>query len=307
MHPRNRHTGHYEFEKLVKAVPELKAFVIRNPSNEMTIDFANPSAVKTLNQALMKLFYGIREWNIPEGYLCPPVPGRSDYIHSIADLLASCHEDQIPRGDGIRVLDIGVGANGIYPLIGRSEYGWSFVGSDIDPEALDAVAATIEANDSLRGGVELRHQTNRARILRGVIDENEEFDLVMTNPPFHESLEAARGGSERKWKNLGREIRGASPVLNFGGQGSELWCEGGEVEFIRTLIDESRAFAKTVFIFSALVSREIHLPALYQALERANVDDVETIEMTQGQKKSRILAWTFLSLDERDAWMKRRW
>ena len=89
MHPRNKHVGRYDFEALTKSVPDLAAFVTLNPLKEQTIDFSNPEAVKALNRALLKTFYGVNRWDIPPGYLCPPVPGRADYIHYTADLLSS--------------------------------------------------------------------------------------------------------------------------------------------------------------------------------------------------------------------------
>jgi 23S rRNA (adenine1618-N6)-methyltransferase len=39
----------------------------------------------------------------------PPIPGRADYIHQIADLLATCNKKVVPTGADIRILDIGVG------------------------------------------------------------------------------------------------------------------------------------------------------------------------------------------------------
>jgi 23S rRNA (adenine1618-N6)-methyltransferase len=301
MHPRNKHRGHYNFSELLGESPCLAGFMKKNPSGESTIDFANPEAVRTLNQALLKRYYGTTGWDVPKGYLCPPVPGRADYIHAMADVLAADSDsgEEIPRGEGVRVLDVGVGANAIYPIIGRSEYGWKFVGSDIDSVALAAAEKIIQANESLRNGVELRLQPNRAQVLKGVISKDEKFDLVISNPPFHASLEDARAGTERKWKNLGRAPGKGAPVLNFGGQGSELWCEGGEVRFIRTMIDESRAFAKNVRVFSSLVSRETSLPAIEQAIRQAMVSESTTVEMTQGQKKTRVLVWSFLPKAER--------
>ena len=60
-----------------------------NPFNDLSIDFFNPKAVKMLNKALLKQYYNIDNWNIPADNLCPPIPGRADYIHHIADLLGS--------------------------------------------------------------------------------------------------------------------------------------------------------------------------------------------------------------------------
>ncbi|MDX2220656.1 MAG: RlmF-related methyltransferase [Burkholderiales bacterium] len=113
LHPRNRHRGRYDFAQLIAALPALEAFLIPNPfdAKELTIDFANPESVMALNAALLKAYYAVDSWRIPPGYLCPPIPGRADYVHFAADLLANDHNGRIPRGPEVRVLDIGVGAN----------------------------------------------------------------------------------------------------------------------------------------------------------------------------------------------------
>ena len=88
LHPRNKHQSHYDFTVLMKSLPALKSFVSINKYNNQSIDFANPEAVKTLNKALLKYFYNIENWNIPDSYLCPPIPGRAEYIHHVADVLS---------------------------------------------------------------------------------------------------------------------------------------------------------------------------------------------------------------------------
>ena len=151
LHPRNRHRGRYDFPQLADALPALKPFLKPNPYDaaELTIDFADPAAVKTLNAALLSHFYGVAHWDIPAHYLCPPIPGRADYLHHVADLLAAGNGGGIPRGNATRILDIGVGANCIYPLIGQHEYGWRFVGTDIDPVTIAAAAPQSDpATDS---------------------------------------------------------------------------------------------------------------------------------------------------------------
>ena len=303
LHPRNRHTGHYDFERLTQASPNLKPFVTLSPRGESTIDFSDPEAVKALNRALLQSFYGISAWDIPTGYLCPPIPGRSDYLHHIADLLAGANRDMVPRGESVRVLDVGTGSSVIYPLIGRCEYGWSFVGTDIDPIAIASAEKIVKANSALSGAVELRRQKERASILRGVISDSEIFDLTICNPPFHASLEEARQGTQRKWDNLGIQ----TSKLNFGGQHSELWCPGGEASFVRRMIEESVDYAENVFCFSALVSKQTHLPAIEAALQRVGAEDCVIVEMAQGQKKSRVVAWTFLTPEQREAWRTKRW
>ena len=300
LHPRNRHRGRYDFTALSQALPALKDFLLANPfnTNELTIDFANPAAVMALNAALLKSFYAVESWCIPPGYLCPPIPGRADYVHHAADLLARDRNGVIPRGADIRVLDIGVGANCIYPLIGHHEYGWRFVGSDTDPVALAAAQQIVDANAGLAAAIEFRLQASPQKIFEGMLTPDDRFDLVLCNPPFHTSAREARAGALRKWKNLGKAGNAESrPKLNFGGQAAELWCEGGEAGFVSRMVAESavlptQAPAAATW-FSALVSREENLPGIYSALKAVRAPRVDTIAMAQGQKKSRMVAWCY--------------
>jgi 23S rRNA (adenine1618-N6)-methyltransferase len=288
MHPRNRHTGRYDFDLLVKRSPELESVAYLNPSGEPTIDFSDPEAVLVLNRALLRTYYGVSAWDLPPGYLCPPIPGRADYLHHAADLLASGGE--VPRGDAVRVLDVGVGANCVYPIIGRAEYGWRFTGSDTDRTALASAQRIVDSNPGLAGGVELRLQTASHAILAGIINGGESFDLVMSNPPFHASLADARSATREKWTKLGRP---SDSVSNFGGIESELWYPGGEETFARRMIEESASFRDQVRWFTVLISKASSLPAVEKALNKAGVVQRREIGMAQGQKKSRIVAWSF--------------
>lgn len=292
LHPRNRHRERYDFELLTKSFPELKHFVIVNAYGDTSIDFFNATAVKMLNRALLKHYYNIAHWNIPDTYLIPPIPGRADYIHHVADLLAAGNKGIIPKGSSVKCLDIGTGANLIYPIIGVHEYGWSFTGTDIDPVAIDAAKAVIILNPELKGKVELRLQLNAEDIFSGIIHKGEQFDVIICNPPFHASAAEARQGSLRKLSNLkGRKIN--TPRLNFGGTNNELWCPGGEVKFIRNMITESRKFAGQCNWFTTLVAKQASLNSIYDALAKAQAKEVKTIAMAQGNKSSRIVAWRF--------------
>lgn len=294
LHPRNRHRGPYDFAALVKASPELGRFVGRARHGGLSIDFADAEAVRRLNRAILRLLYGVEGWDLPEGYLCPPIPGRADYVHHAADLLATLDGGGIPRGAQVRVLDIGTGASLVYPLIGHHDYGWSFVGTDIDQAALDAAQRTISANPGLEAGLELRLQRKRDAVFDGVVGADERFDLSLCNPPFFASAEEARGASRDKWRKLGRDSRAGR---NFGGRGAELWCEGGEVGFIRRMIGESAERPGTCRWFTTLVSKASNLPAVHRALRQAEARDIRTLDMAQGQKKSRLVAWRFDASD----------
>lgn len=128
LHPLNKHRTRYDFKQLIGSFPALAPFVKLNKYQDESIDFSDAKAVKMLNSALLKQFYDIEFWDIPNGYLCPPIPGRADYIHHVAELLGSFKNEKIPKGASIKCLDVGVGANCVYPIIGNKEYGWSFIG-----------------------------------------------------------------------------------------------------------------------------------------------------------------------------------
>ena len=303
LHPRNRHQGRYDFAALIAVEPRLKAFVIINPYGKQSIDFANPAAVRVFNAALLKQLYGIKDWQIPEGYLCPPVPGRADYIHGLADLLASDAKGVIPRGAGFTALDVGTGANCIYPLLGQHDYGWRFIASDIDAQALANARQTLRAN-ALDKVIELRLQSDKSAFFKGVLRADERIVCTLCNPPFHSSAAEASTGSERKWRNLGKQDpQRKLPALNFGGKSNELWCKGGELTFVRNMIKESKDYAEQVLWFTTLVSKSAHIRLLQRVLKQVGAVDVQVCSMAQGQKQSRFLAWTFHTAEQRQAWL----
>jgi len=306
LHPRNKHRERYDFKLLIGSCPELAKYVKMNAYNDESIDFANPKAVKWLNKALLKHYYGIEYWDIPTGYLCPPIPGRADYIHHIADLLGSSNNGKIPTGYNVKCMDIGVGASCVFPIIGNSAYGWSFIGSETDPVALESASKILRNNPFLKRDIELRIQENPKDIFHGIMDRNEPIDMTICNPPFHSSLEEAQEGTLRKLSSLNHK-KITTPTLNFGGQNTELWCEGGEERFVRDMIRQSKQFASNCFWFSTLISKQSHLQSVYDALENVGAAEVKTIPMSQGTKTSRIVAWTFLKPDQQNNWLSTKW
>lgn len=301
LHPRNRHIGRYDFDALTLVCPELKEFIRPNNFGDVSIDFANPFAVKWLNTALLKSFYELENWEIPEGFLCPPIPGRADYIHQIADLLAASNDGIIPSSKNIKGLDIGVGANCVYPIIGNYEYKWSFIGSDIDDVSIDAARKNVSRNPSLTNAIEIRKQNAAHQCFLGVLQKGEYVDFTMCNPPFHGSRAEAQAATLRKLNNLNLNMT-ASVKLNFGGKSNELWTEGGEKRFILNMIAQSKQYASSCLWFTTLVSKQTNLPVIYKALSQVDAAEVKTLSMGQGNKISRVVAWTFLSPELKEQW-----
>lgn len=306
LHPRNRNRARYDLGALIGANPELGNYIKPNKYGVDSVDFSDPIAVKLLNQALLNHYYGIKNWEFPKENLCPPIPGRADYIHHISDLLGENNFGKIPVGDKITCFDIGVGANCIYPIIGVTEYHWKFIGSDVDPKSIISAEQIVNSNSTLKDKVDCRLQNNPKQIFQGIIGEDEKIDISICNPPFHASIEEAQKGTRRKVKNLSG-VKSKNPKLNFSGINNELVTDGGEYQFIQTMIQESLIFSKNCYWFSTLVSKQSHLKGIYESLRKIKVNQIKTIPMGTGNKSSRIVAWTFFSKEEQIAWRETRW
>ena len=284
-HLKNLHSGKYNFEILIKNSGELKKYIKKNPSGEDTIDFGDQNAVLELNKALLKYYYGIKYWDIPSGFLCPPIPGRADYIHHIADLLPKNKKN-------IKVLDIGTGANCIYPLIGNRSYGWKFIGADIDPISVENAKKIIEKNN-LEDEIIIKLQSDKNNFFKGIIDDDY-VDITMCNPPFHASLKEAVAANKRKRDNLNKtRTSKLDEKLNFGGQKAELWCKGGEILFLKKMARESLIYSNNVGYFTSLISKGENIKPMEKILKKLGASEIKIIEMSYGNKISRIIIWSF--------------
>ncbi|MEY2924960.1 MAG: hypothetical protein RLZZ337_1508 [Bacteroidota bacterium] len=292
LHPRNKHNKSYNFDALIAQTPQLANYVTVNKYGVRTLDFFNAEAVKLLNQSLLNSDYNIEFWDIPKGYLCPPIPGRADYIHYLADLLAAENKGDIPRGANTKILDIGTGANCIYPILGALEYDWDFVGCDVDDKAVKVANAIINANPSLTKKISILKQQNPQKIFDTIIQPTDKFAATICNPPFHASEQEVISSNLKKLKKLTGK-KHTELQLSFGGQHNELWYPGGELAFIKKMIIESAHFANQVGWFTTLVSKGGNVTELQKVLTRIKAKEVKTIEMGQGNKISRFVAWRF--------------
>ena len=293
LHPKNKNREQYKIEELLLVIPELKDHIKKNKLGEDSIHFSDPVAIKLLNKALLSHYYGIQKWEFPDTNLCPPIPGRADYIHYMSDLLNN--------NDNITCLDIGVGASCIYPILGVSEYNWNFIASEVNTEAITIAKKIIKDNPSLKGKVKFRVQKDENNIFKGIIKPKDKIDLSICNPPFHSSKKEALKGSMRKIRNLSGE-RSKKIQLNFSGVANELVYKGGEYQFIKNMIEESVLYSNNCLWFTTLVSKEKNLKSIYKLLEDVKAEEVKTLNIGTSNKKSRIVVWTFQTKEEQKNW-----
>ena len=65
------------------------------------------------------------------------------------------------------------------------------------------------------------------------------------------------------------------------------------------MIEESANFADQCLWFTTLVSKKENLQHLERQLHKAKVSDYKVVNMAQGQKISRFIAWTFTQKADR--------
>ncbi len=290
MHKHNPYIQRYNIDALVKQHKTLRKHVVLNPSKEATINFSDSKAVFELNKALLLSDFGLEDYQLPVGYLIPPIPGRLDYLLHVNDFLTE--QFNLTNSSTLKGLDIGVGANGVYCILGAQHFNWTMVGSDADANAVKIANTNLKLNPVLKSRVEIRHQDNKSFLLKGIVKPDENYDFMVCNPPFHASKTEALKGSLKKVTNLDLQKNRQTHILNFEGQANELWCNGGESLFIKRLIKESFLFKTQVKVFTTLVSKSEHLTAIKKQLTKAKAN-FEVIPMEQGQKKSRIVLWWF--------------
>tara|TARA_B110001469_G_scaffold100341_1_gene97626 strand:+ start:302 stop:1186 length:885 start_codon:yes stop_codon:yes gene_type:complete len=290
MHLENPYSDRYDLKRLAIHHPQLQEHIVLNPSDEETIDFSNSAAVYELNKAMLLADFKVEKYELPMGYLIPPVPGRLEYLLLIREFFSE--QFNIDKNTKLRGLDIGTGANGIYCILGLQHFNWTMVGAECDANSVEIAKANMQHTKSLKNKIEIRHQENKSFLFKNIIKTDEQFDFSVCNPPFHTSKEDAFRGSQRKINNLGREFDKKEVTLNFEGQANELWCNGGEALFIKRLIKESIAFKNQVKVFSTLVSKTDSLASIDKQLKKAKANSY-VLPMDLGNKKSRIVLWWF--------------
>lgn len=180
MNPKNKYYKNPpKFEELANKYPSFKKFVIKTKFNTYSIDWKDKEAGKELCRCLLKHDFNLKYWDIPDGFLIPSITSRCNYIHWIHDIL---EEDDL-LDIKITGLDIGTGANCIYPLLGHQIYGWNFKCAELNKEAVDIASNTIQENN-LNNHINIVHQEDEDNIFYKVIENKELFVFSMCNPPY---------------------------------------------------------------------------------------------------------------------------
>jgi 23S rRNA (adenine1618-N6)-methyltransferase len=264
------------FDYLASIYPNFSQYVYKNKFGGYSIDWRDKKALKELNKVLLDYDFGISYWDIPDGFLIPSIPSRCNYIHWLSDLLGPLNIEKVNG------LDIGTGANLIYPILGHQIYGWKFIGSDINYESLVNCQKIISTNN-LDRYIQVKLQPKEDKIFENIVNEDDKFHFCMSNPPYFSRED---------------EIKHDNPHTDFDYNEKEAYCSGGELSFINKLIKESEKYKNNFVWFSTLVGRKINLEKIEEILkEKSEIQEIKTTTFYQGKQARWGIAWKYYRED----------
>ncbi|XP_031766004.2 RNA N6-adenosine-methyltransferase mettl16 isoform X2 [Galleria mellonella] len=219
---------------------------------------------------------------IPEDRLVPTLPLRLNYILWIEDLL-----NAIEKINNIWGLDIGTGACAVYPLLAARKNKWHMIGTETDDISFQKAEENVKRNH-LQDLIEVRKNLTSSVIEQLFEDEFKQvFDFSMCNPPFYSSVQELCES---------RSPARLPPKNGFTGSPQELITEGGELQFCRKYLKESKIYKDKVLIYTTMVGHKYNLKELLQDLKLEGITHTYT-EFCQGRVTRWGLAWTYQDFD----------
>ena len=263
-----------DFKFLSEEFPEFKKYVYINKYGGYSINWKNPNSIKELVKTILNKFFNITYYEIPENFLIPTLTSRYNYLNYINKLFTKL---EIENKEKI-LIDIGTGANLIYPLLGYKLYNWKFIASEINEDAINIGKKIIKENN-LEKEILIIKQNDSKKIFENIINFNNKYLCSICNPPFFDI------NTEIKKDNLYTDNE-----YNY----NEVYCEGGEIFFIKEMIKESYIYKKNIFLFSSLIGRKSNMKKIYSVMKNLKeMSLLKKITIKQGKNARWIIIWSF--------------
>nr|CAD7600487.1 unnamed protein product [Timema genevievae] len=246
----------------------------------MTINFKDTAALHALSTTLLEKDFNLKV-NIPTDRLVPTIPSRLNYILLIEDLL-DCGGR---RAGDVHGIDIGTGASCVYSLLAAKTKQWKMLATEVDKESVKFAIENVQRNNLQH--LILVKSVSHTVVLKGALEEDYSYDFCMCNPPFFSAESELNPSVKRRSPNRPHPRNGLTGSLQ------EVVVMGGEVAFIKRMIEESLELKTTIKIYSSLVGHKSSLTPLKNALKQAGVSNMTEVMFRQGHTSRWILAWTF--------------
>ncbi|CAI7578163.1 unnamed protein product [Penicillium bialowiezense] len=207
------------------------------------------------------------------------------WIQDLIDSTAGGLGEGYDRDREVVGLDIGTGCIGIYPLLGcTTRPGWKFVATDIDSENIRTAKQNVALNEL----------ESRIRIIESHPDGplfpleklgHERLDFTMCNPPFYTSPDELVESAKQKKR---------PPFSACTGAEVEMVTRGGEVDFVRKMIDESLHLRDRIQWYTSMVGKMSSVSVLVETLIKHGNHNFAVTEFDQGAKTKRwAVAWSW--------------
>ncbi|KAH9512923.1 Methyltransferase-like protein 16 [Bulinus truncatus] len=267
------------FLALAVKYPEFRAYTTQDESGKVFLDFKNADALRALTKCLLKEDFGLT-LDLPPDRLVPTLPLRLNYIHWL--------EDIVGREENKWGIDIGTGASCIYPILAASMNKWHFLATEADPENFFYATKNVTSN-GLQGFITVKQVTSEDILVAPLqsFTQSSQFDFCMCNPPFFaDHMEAQAITNTRSVQRPeAASVSTASP--------QECIAHGGEVGFIRHMIEESTVLRDKIRVYTSMVGKKSSLSQLKEDMRHHKVAKYSTTEFCQGKTMRWGIAWTF--------------
>ena len=271
-----------DFLTLIKEFPELKKYILKqNEDNEeeFQFDWSNNELSLLMDKSILNYYFNIKYYDIPKGFLIPPIPSRINYINLINSIITKLIKDiDIKNIIGI---DIGTGANIIYPILGYSIYKWKFICTEINNEAYNNAKLILQKNN-LENNINIIKQNNKDNIFISILNRENKYIFSMCNPPYYNYE------NEIKLEDKKRDNE-----YNF----DEIYYKNGEYGFFQRYFEESICYKNNVFLYTILIGKKINAENIYDKLSSYN-DIIKIYNMQKiltGNNVRYIIYWSFFN------------
>lgn len=271
-----------DFLTLIKEFPELKKYILKqNEDNEeeFQFDWSNNELSLLMDKSILNYYFNIKYYDIPKGFLIPPIPSRINYINLINSIITKLIKDiDIKNIIGI---DIGTGANIIYPILGYSIYKWKFICTEINKEAYNNAKLILQKNN-LENNINIIKQNNKDNIFISILNRENKYIFSMCNPPYYNYE------NEIKLEDKKRDNE-----YNF----DEIYYKNGEYGFFQRYFEESICYKNNVFLYTILIGKKINAENIYDKLSSYN-DIIKIYNMQKiltGNNVRYIIYWSFFN------------
>ena len=273
-----------DFLILIKEFPDLKKYIIKQNEEkleEISFEWSNNNLSLLMTKSILDYYFNIKYYNIPKGYLIPPIPSRLNYLNLINKILIKEINSQSRYSSDIIGIDIGTGANIIYPILGNSIFNWKFICSEINDESYNNAKLILEKNN-LENEINLIKQKNKNNIFLNILNQENKYIFSLCNPPYYD-YETEIKLDEKKRDN----------EFNF----DEVYYKKGEFGFFQRYFIESTCYKKNVYLFSILIGKKANMENINDIMntnDNKNIIKKFNIQKIQtGNNLRYIIYWSF--------------